>query len=380
MKNKDLISYLQIIRCPKVGPKTFFKLFNQFDEDPTLILKFLKNNGFNIPPEKEVNKEIETLLKLKGSLLFFKNDGYPQYLKSIENPPPFLTILGNANALKKESISIIGARNASLIGQRFIARIANFFSEKGYSIVSGLARGIDTAAHKASIDFGTIAVLSGGVDQVYPQENKALFESIQENGVILSEMPLGTIPSAQLFARRNRIISGLSRAIIISEAAKHSGSMITADFALSQGREVFVVPSHPSDPRSEGGNWLIQQGAHLFQKEQDVLDILNTLPKITSTASVITQAPSVKRSISLHPLENEEETKKQNGQEEQEEQNLANKILNLLTDIPIEMEDLFNSFPQTNITDLMVTISDLHLKGLVIIHPNQTVSIFLEKK
>ncbi|MBP9752862.1 MAG: DNA-processing protein DprA [Proteobacteria bacterium] len=357
----DLIPYLKIIRCPKVGPKTFLRLFDQFAGDSNLILKFLKNNEFNIPSDKDIHNEVNAFLKMKGTFLFFKDENYPNLLKAIDAPPPILMVLGNLDVLKKEALSIIGARNASLIGQRYISRIANFFAEHNFAIVSGLARGMDTAAHKASVEQGTIAVLSGGVDQIYPQENKSLYEAIQEKGVILSEMPLGTVPSAQLFARRNRIISGLSKATIISEAAKHSGSMITAEFALTQGREVFVVPSHPSDPRSEGGNWLIQQGAHLFQKEQDVLDVLNSLPKTQKIEQKII-------------FKKQEEKISQNENDMTEPKALEDKILTLLNDIPIEMEDLFNHFSEVDMTEIMSTLSRLNLKGSLIIHPNQTIS------
>jgi DNA processing protein len=351
-----LLPYLKIFRTPKIGPKTFYRLMQQFQNDHELILKFLKNNDYLIPSLSDIQKEIDKLYQLKGQLLFVEDEDYPLLLKNIDDAPPFLTLLGNKKVLKKNSIAIVGARNASFTTMRFVEKLSTSLAEKGYAIISGLARGVDTAAHKGSLKEGTIAILAGGVDQVYPLENKKLYQQIQEEGLILSEMPLQTVPSAQLFARRNRIISGMSHALVLAEAAIYSGSMITAQFALSQGRDVYVIPGHPADPRSEGGNKLIQQGAYLLQQEDDI----NISPILTEQKMKIT-------------LQKIEPSSKKNKEHNTliDDGSLEKKILILLSNNPIPLEDLLNHFEEIDASSLISLISEMDLKGKIVLTENQ---------
>ncbi|MCP5382642.1 MAG: DNA-protecting protein DprA, partial [Kordiimonadaceae bacterium] len=188
--------------------------------------------------------------------------------------PPVLMALGNTHLMSQKSIAIVGARNASAVGLKIAFSFAQKLGEAGYIISSGMARGIDAAAHHGALTSGTIAVLAGGVDVIYPRENCKLYENIKQNGLILSEMPFGTQPQARHFPRRNRIISGLSLGVLVVEAAHRSGTLITARLATEQGREVFAIPGSPLDPRSKGPNSLIRQGAQLTESVQDILDVL----------------------------------------------------------------------------------------------------------
>jgi DNA processing protein len=202
---------------------------------------------------------------------------YPARLQMIDDAPPVLAVRGKVSALALPLIAIVGARNASAAGVKFAARIGRELAEAGFGIASGLARGIDAAAHRASIATGTIAVLAGGQDRIYPPEHGELLDSILADGAAISEMPLGWEPRARDFPRRNRLISGLSIGVVIVEAARRSGSLITARFALEQGREVFAVPGSPLDPRTEGTNGLIKQGATLVTEAADVIAVLKPI-------------------------------------------------------------------------------------------------------
>ena len=209
----------------------------------------------------DAERELAAAKKLGVALVALGEPNYPPRLQMIDDAPPLIAVRGNARALSLPMVAIVGSRNASGAGLKFTQRIAHELGEAGFAIVSGLARGIDAAAHRASLESGTIAVLAGGQDRVYPTEHADLLDAILSAGAALSEMPLGWEPRGRDFPRRNRLISGLSLGVVIVEAAKRSGSLITARFALEQGREVFAVPGSPLDPRAEGTNGLIKQGA-----------------------------------------------------------------------------------------------------------------------
>ncbi len=209
--------------------------------------------------------------------LTYADPEYPAALAALDDAPPVIAAGRHVSFLNKPCIGIVGARNASLNGRKLAETLANDLAEAGMVVVSGLARGIDTAAHTAALSRGTIAVVAGGIDIVYPPENATLQTAIFESGAVVSEMPPGMQPTQRLFPRRNRIISGLSRGVIVVEAALNSGSLITATQALEQGREVFAVPGSPLDPRAGGTNNLIRNGAHLTERAEDVLTILRDM-------------------------------------------------------------------------------------------------------
>jgi DNA processing protein len=222
----------------------------------------------------DVAREAEAAAKAGARLVAAIEPDYPEALAAIEDAPPILSIKGDTNLLSRPVLGIVGARNASLNGKRIAKQLALDLGKQDFLIASGLARGIDTAAHGGALETGTVAVLAGGIDVCYPAENQGLYDDIAARGVLIAELPVGTEPQGRHFPRRNRIISGLSRGVILVEAAPRSGSLITARFALEQGREVFAVPGSPLDPRCRGTNNLIRDGAVLTEEAEDVLRAL----------------------------------------------------------------------------------------------------------
>lgn len=273
--------WLRLTRTHTVGPVAFRDLLKRYgtagkalEALPTLIRK----KNIKPPTIEQVEAEMEASQSLGLSLIAACEPEYPAYLRAIDPPPPLITVWGDTSLLSKSCVAIIGSRNASANGQRFAANIAAELGEAGLVIVSGLARGIDACAHQAALNTGTIGVLGGGVDHIYPRQNEDLHLSMREQGALVSESPLGYRATARDFPRRNRIISGLSQGVVVIEAAERSGTLITARYAAEQGREVMAAPGSPMDPRTKGCNRLIRQGAALIENTQDVLDCLNALP------------------------------------------------------------------------------------------------------
>lgn len=273
--------WLRLIRTPTVGPVSFRDLIHRFGtaENALEALPGLaRRNPLKIPDIETIEAEMENSDALGIHLIAACEPNYPIYLGAVDPPPPLLSVWGNPALLHAPCVAIIGSRNASAIGQKFARQIAGELGEAGYTIVSGLARGIDTSAHHGAIETGTVAVLGGGVDHVYPRQNEGLFEAMCEKGALISESPLGYRATARDFPRRNRIISGLSKGVIVIEAAERSGTLITARYALEQNREVMAAPGSPLDPRTKGCNRLIRQGAALIENTEDILHVLEQAP------------------------------------------------------------------------------------------------------
>ena len=280
LSDSERRDWLRLARAENVGPITFKQLLNRYgsaaaalDALPELAARGGRSK-IHPPSPAAVERELAAHQKLGARLLALCEPDYPEGLAAIEDAPPLISVRGKLAVLHRKCIAIVGARNASLNGKKLAETIARDLGQAGMTIVSGLARGIDTAAHRGSLLTGTAAVLAGGVDNVYPPENDALYQEIVATGCIVAEMPIGSEPRAQHFPRRNRIISGLSQSVLIVEAALQSGSLITARMALEQGREVCAVPGSPLDPRATGTNNLIKQGATLVQNATDVMDAL----------------------------------------------------------------------------------------------------------
>jgi len=276
-------AWLRLARTGNIGPVTFANLIARFgsaqaalDALPRLAARG-GGRGFTLPPEEDAAQEIEKLAARGGRLIAGCEPDFPQGLAALDPPPPIIAVLGHPHLLKKEMIAIVGARNASALARKFAWMLARDLAEAGLVVVSGLARGIDASAHEAALERGTVAVVAGGVDVIYPPENAQLYDAIRAQGAIISEMPLGETPQARHFPRRNRLISGLSRGVVVVEAAERSGSLITANYALEQGREVFAVPGSPLDPRARGTNRLIREGATLTESAADVLAVLTPM-------------------------------------------------------------------------------------------------------
>jgi DNA processing protein len=273
-------SWLRLLRSRRVGIATFYRLLEEhgnataaIDALPQVAAEAGVKN-YQIYDEKAVRDEWHRASLAGAKPIAIGSEAYPELLAQIPDPPPILWCLGRAELLQEPTVAIVGARNASSLGTRMAKKLSGELGAQGLAIASGLARGVDTAAHLAALDTGTIAVMAGGVDVIYPRENTVLAQEIEEKGLIISEMPIGTVPQARHFPNRNRIISGLARATIVVEAAAKSGSLITARTALDQGRDVHAVPGHPFDARASGCNMLIRDGATLVRGAKDVLEAL----------------------------------------------------------------------------------------------------------
>lgn len=284
LSEKERHACLRLARTPNVGPVTFAGLIARFgsaaaalDAVPNLARRGGAASPLKIPGRDEAEREFEALAKLGGRFIFSLEADYPAGLKALDAPPPVLSVIGHPVLVNRDMVAIVGARNASALGRKFASSLAANLGAAGLIVVSGMARGIDAAAHEGALATGTCAVLAGGVDNIYPPENAALYGRIRAEGAVISEMPLGQTPQARHFPRRNRIISGLSRGVAVIEAAEGSGSLITARYALEQGREIFAVPGSPLDPRAKGTNRLIREGATLTESAQDILASLSPM-------------------------------------------------------------------------------------------------------
>ncbi len=286
LSDHERIDWLRLIRSENIGPITFYKLMERFGSAESAIRnapELAKRAGGKkqlvIAPQDSAEKEINALTKVGGFMLAACEPDYPAYLRTIEDAPPIISVKGQRSALNgKRMIAMVGSRNASLNGRQFAERIARDCGQADMMVVSGLARGIDTAAHQGALKTGTIAVVAGGIDVIYPEENEKLYHAICEKGAVIAESQFGVPPTNRHFPKRNRIISGVSEGVLIIEAVEHSGSLITARMALEQGREVMAVPGSPLDPRSKGNNNLLRQGAVLVENVQDIIGGLSRHP------------------------------------------------------------------------------------------------------
>lgn len=289
LQKESLVDVLRLIRSDNVGPVTFFSLVHQFGaaKDAIAAIPDLAARGGRRKPvlcytKKDAEQEIEQVEKLGARMLRFGDEEYPELLLSIYDPPPLITILGSPHIWKtRRNLAIVGARNASANGYQFAKKLGADAGSRGLTVVSGLARGIDTAAHTGSLASGTVAVMASGINLVYPPENKALYGQIAAQGAIITEQPYDAAPHSRSFPGRNRIISGMSLGTVIVEASLKSGSLITARFALEHNRDIFAVPGSPLDPRCKGTNSLIKQGAIVCESIDDVMQGLSREQKLS---------------------------------------------------------------------------------------------------
>jgi DNA processing protein len=328
LSDEQRIDWLRLIRCDNVGPRTFRSLINHFGSARTALerLPELARRGGAARPgricsEADAQSEFKACKKLGVSLVAPGEAGYPPRLALIDDAPPLLSVRGMLDVLMQPMIAIVGSRNASGAGLKFAQTLARDLGEAGFMVVSGLARGIDQAAHRASIDSGTVAVLAGGHDRIYPPEHEDLLAALLRSGGAISEMPLGHGPRARDFPRRNRLVSGVALGVVVIEAAHRSGSLITARVAAEQGREVFAVPGSPLDPRAAGTNDLIKQGATLTTEAADVINMVQ---------------PIMGRPIQLAIGEGDDEEPQAYEPEESE----RTRIVTLLGPTPIGLDDI----------------------------------------
>jgi DNA processing protein len=284
LTDQQRLDWLRLIRSENVGPRTFRALINHYGGAAaalTALPELARRGGAERPGRicsvAEAEQELAQARRKNVAFIALGEDEYPQRLRMIDDPPPLIAVRGNCDTLHQATVAIVGSRNASAAGVKFAEALARDLGRAGFVVASGLARGIDAAAHRASLATGSIGVLAGGHDHIYPAEHEQLALDMLESGLLLTEMPIGWEPRGRDFPRRNRLISGLSLGVVIVEAARRSGSLITARMALEQGREVFAVPGSPLDPRAEGTNGLLKQGAALVTAAEDVIAVLKPI-------------------------------------------------------------------------------------------------------
>jgi DNA processing protein len=284
LSESQRLDWLRLIRSENVGPRTFRSLVNHCGGAgaalaalPDLARRGGASRPLRVCTREDAEREMAAAALIGARFVALGEADYPAYLQTVEDAPPLLAVRGNAAVLRAPLIAMVGSRNASAAGVKMAERLARELGAAGYGIASGLARGIDAAAHRASLATGTVAVLAGGQDRVYPAEHAPLVDALIETGAAISEMPFGWEPRARDFPRRNRLISGVSLGVVVIEAAKRSGSLITARMALEQNREVFAVPGSPLDPRAEGANGLLKQGAVLVTEVEDIVNVLRPI-------------------------------------------------------------------------------------------------------
>jgi len=360
------LARLRLARTDGIGPLTFRRLLARAGGDAEAALAALpglkppRAAPYAPPPEAEARREMAALARLGGRFVFLDDPLYPPLLARLADAPPVLAVLGDAPLLAAPAVAIVGARNASSAGRRIADELAEALAAKGLAVVSGLARGIDTAAHEGALRAGpTVAVLPGGPDIPYPPENAALLARIAAGGAVVAEAPLGTAPLNRHFPRRNRIVAGLALGVVVVEAAHRSGTLITARLALEQGREVFAVPGSPLDARCRGSNDLLRQGAHLVETAEDVLDHLPEAPRdaplfaLPATPSATEDAAAAEDALGPPP----------EGQAE---------VLELIGLSPVSVDEVLRRC-HLSPPELQAVLTDLELEGRVELLPGHRV-------
>ena len=366
LTERQRLAWLRLIRSDNVGPATFRDLINHFGSAERAIehLPELSRRGgaradIRIATEAEAERELETAEKFGAVFIGIGEPEYPSALRMIDGAPPLLAATGDLSITAKPSVGMVGSRNASISGMKFAGRIAREVGAAGYSIVSGLARGIDAAAHQASLETGTIAAFAGGLDQPYPPENLELYARIRDGaGLAISEMPMGWEPRARDFPRRNRLIAGIALGVIVVEAALRSGSLITARRANNFGRLVFAVPGSPLDPRAGGTNMLIREGAILTTGAGDVLEALSPISRIEPDANPIIEEPDDEGRPPWSPPE----------------ENDRARVIGALGPSPVDVDDIIRhtELPAQTIHFILL---ELDLAGRLHRHPGGMVSL-----
>ena len=364
MNDAQRLAWLRLIRSENIGPATFRALVNQFggavaaiEAVPDLSRRGGRQN-IRLCTEVEAEAELDAAHRSGMHLVALGENGYPPALAQVDAAPPLIYVKGRLELAEMPIVAIVGARNGSAVGQKFTRQIANALGLEGFVVASGLARGIDTAAHTASLEHGTIAVVAGGIDVVYPPENGTLQSTIGEQGLLISERPPGLAPRGKDFPRRNRLISGISLGVLVVEAAQRSGSLITARLAGEQGREVFAVPGSPLDPRAAGTNNLLKQGATLVTEPSDIVD---ALAPILGRAPPPAELASSDESVTPAPLADI-------GQTERE------RILEALGPSPVDIDELIRA-TGLDARKIHIVLLELDLAGRLQRHGQQLVSL-----
>lgn len=375
------LACLRLIRSENIGPVTFRELINRFggaqraiEALPELSRRSGKGKPLRICTVEAAEAELEAAARIGAHPLFTIEPDYPPLLAHLEMPPPLIYAKGRLELLTRMGIAIVGSRDASAAGRTFTRTLASALGQAGLVIVSGLARGIDAEAHHASLATGTIAVLAGGLDIVYPPEHADLHDEIGSSGCLVSEQPPGLVPRAQDFPRRNRIISGIANAVIVIEAAKRSGTLITARMAAEQGREVFAVPGHPLDPRAEGTNQLLRNGATMVTSADDVLEVLGPVlrPRFSFREP---DAPSVWPEVDGNkPLQHLTETRPETSSPSYNADDERARVLAVLGPAPVNIDELVR-VTGLSVRVIQAAVLELSLAGRIERHGQNLVSL-----
>lgn len=363
MNNEEFQAWIRLANTKGVGPSSFQKLLYKYSSATKAIqaLPDLYGNSRKALPEvpgpEFAQQQINTARSMGAKIIAITDAEYPTSLKAMPTPPPLLYTFGNLKLLYQQSLAIVGSRNASLNGTNFTKSLSQAFGKANIIVISGLATGIDTAAHKGALNTGTIAVLGCGLDVTYPQENLALQTDIATHGLLISEFPFETPPSAHHFPQRNRIIAALASGTLVVEAKHQSGSMITARYALDFGKDVFAIPGFPYDPRAEGPNQLISDGATLVRDIQDILDNLGTSTTLNS----------------LYEF-NPKDYFSKPGPEATHLDAMRKKILSLLSSSPTSIDEIIaeTNFPNGYVWEIIL---DLEIANKIQRHPHNKISL-----
>lgn len=366
LSDTQRLAWLRLLRSENVGPATFLALVNQFggaqaaiDALPDLSRRGGRTQAIRLCSIDDAAAELSRARGIGAHLVAHGECGYPPALAHADGSPPLIYVKGRLELAEMPIVSIVGARNGSAAGQKFTRQIANALGLDGFVIASGLARGIDTAAHTASLDNGTIAVVAGGIDIVYPPENADLQAAIGERGLLVSERAPGYTPRAKDFPRRNRLISGIALGVVVIEAAQRSGSLITARLAGEQGREVFAVPGSPLDPRAAGTNNLLKQGATLVTGPEDIIEAL---------APMLGRPAPSPRELSSHGEQEVPRPLPDIGQTERD------RVIEALGPSPIDIDEIIRC-TGIETRKVHIILLELDLAGRLQRHPRQLVSL-----
>lgn len=388
----ERLDWLQLARSRGVGPKTFYRLLHRFGSARRAFEELPRISAETDGRERrscrrdEAEVELDALAVLGAHLVAHGEPGYPRLLGEIHDPPPLLTVRGDLGILHGETVAIVGARNASANGRLLANMLAKDLAGGGLAVISGLARGIDTAAHEGAVSVSgrTVAVIASGVDIAYPADNADLMEAIAETGIVVSERPLGSAPQARHFPRRNRLISGLSRGVVVVEAAPKSGSLITARMAIEQNRDVMAVPGSPLDPRHRGTNQLLREGATLIETADDVRQALGgatVTPKpVRSRPDAASTMPA---SIDRNPADREPSSRARppstlqpptQSSSDGSAESLLDKVYERLGTEPLLVDELIRQC-HANSSEMQHALFELELEGRIERHPGNRVSL-----
>ena len=366
---QERLDWLRLCRTDSVGPVSFYALLRRFGS-AAAALDALPNlpRPVAASSRRKAEAELAAVERLGGCILCWGEPLYPPNLAAVEDAPPVLTVLGRAELATAPVVAIVGARNASASGRRLARELAAGLGEAGVVVASGMARGIDAAAHLGSLPTGSVAVVAGGADVVYPEENRDLYDALARDGAVVAELPLGTEPQARHFPRRNRIISGLALGVVVVEAAAKSGSLITARFALEQGREVFAVPGSPLDPRARGCNDLLRNGATLTESAADIVAQLG--PLLQGGPAPPAMPRPVQRLLPLPP----EPTRSLLAPAAPRGDLALDLILEKLSPTPVAVDELVRQC-QMSAASVASLLLELELAGRIERHPGNLVSL-----